>query len=106
MTEKRYGAGQGHPDGWTLQELKGGWDGMQVKHVALCCFDDLIKEVTRLQRLATLAYLELRGGSHVHLERQDAAIAILEQAPFVQEDYAELREKLGLKQTSLNEADK
>lgn len=46
---KRFGRGQGHPTGWTLEELKEGWSGMDVQHVAVCCFDDLINEIERLR---------------------------------------------------------
>lgn len=53
--QQRYGAGQGHPHGWALEELRVGWEGMNRQHVANCCFGDLINDINSLNtRIAAL----------------------------------------------------
>jgi len=45
VRRERFGAGQGHPTGWTLEQLDEGWHGMDFAHVAVCCLRDLVSEV-------------------------------------------------------------
>ncbi len=40
--ERRFGKGQGHREGWTIDELDREWPGMDRAHVALCCFGNLV----------------------------------------------------------------
>ncbi len=50
MTERRYGAGQSNPEGWTLAELKNPSPGFAgVAHRANCCHAELIAEVEHLR---------------------------------------------------------
>jgi hypothetical protein len=49
MAERHYGAGQGNPTGWTLDQLQNGLPGMKRDYVAVCCFTDFITEIKRLR---------------------------------------------------------
>ena len=57
---------------------------------------DVDNLVACYEHIISLAFLELRGPSHVHLERQEAAEKVLMMAPELGKTPDELREYLGL----------
>ena len=65
VRRERFGAGQGHPEGWTLEQLQTGWDGMDWSHVAKCCFLDFI--------------FEIKAERHAHNETRDKYRAALDE---------------------------
>lgn len=49
MAQRRYGIGQGNPEGWTWAEILDP-PPMTIKgHLAACCHDELVAEIVRLR---------------------------------------------------------
>jgi len=67
---ERFGAGQGHPEGWTLEQLGEAWVGMDFAHVAVCCLRDLVQEIDAERR----AHDETRANYRAALDEYDAGL--------------------------------
>jgi len=93
---ERFGAGQGHPEGWTLKQLDEGWHGMDFAHVAVCCLRDLVSELFAERR----AHDETRGHDSSLRMRYAGVLKLLEQCSvYVPEEIRECIESAFLDAT-------